>query len=47
MSGSGPFSLLIVYFVMAPDWLGNQHLVEAEIKVGSLPPLSGDRTQDG
>lgn len=46
MSGSGPFPLLLV-LIVAPDRLGDQRLVEAEIKVGSLPPLSGDRTQDG
>jgi len=43
MSGTGPFSLLLVLIVA----LGDQRLVEAEIMVGSLPPLSGDRTQDG
>jgi hypothetical protein len=46
MSRSGPFSLLLV-LIVAPDKLGDQRLVEVEIKVGSLPPLSGDRTQDG
>jgi|SaaInlStandDraft_1057018.scaffolds.fasta_scaffold488643_1 hypothetical protein len=46
MSGTGPFSLLLV-LIVAPDKLGDQRLVEAEIMVGSLPPLSGDRTQDG
>ena len=46
MSRSGPFSLLLV-LIVTPDKLGDQRLVEVEIKVGSLPPLSGDRTQDG
>jgi hypothetical protein len=46
MSGTGPFSLLIA-FVVAPDGLGNQRLVDAEIKAGSLWPHSGDCTQDG